>query len=164
MSPDPELFSFRHCYTIGKLMRSPVCLDSVADYVRDALQQIAHLPVSSFSHRSQATLPGLNVVALDSDGAFTGAIERNLISSNPELVLPVQNIKIFIAHPGTPGVPRPVKWANAPYEPHRVSERLADFGLCASYYYDLDYWQMYDISSGIGLQLMAGPALIRIGR
>ena len=55
------------------------------------------------------------------------------------------------------GVPPPAAWAEEPYRPHEVASLLDQAGLRASYFHDLDHWQIFDPEAAFGVQLMRGP-------
>jgi hypothetical protein len=54
-------------------------------------------------------------------------------------------------------IPPPAEWGEEPYRPHEVASLLEQAGLRASYFYDLDHWQIFDPEAAFGVQLMRGP-------
>ena len=131
---------------------------TVVSYARSVLGQVrcagTALPLSL-----SVQLPGLTLRTYLQEGKLAEAIRRNFVPAEPGDPFwgPAHSIEIFVAHPGIEGMPQPAAWAEEPYRPHEVASLLDQAGLRASYFHDLDQWQVFDLAADFGVQLMRGP-------
>ena len=128
---------------------------TVVSYARSALDQVRRaggaLPLTL-----SVQLPGLTMSVHLEKGKLAEAIRRNFVPAEPgdASLSPAHSIEIFVAHPGIEGISQPAAWAEEPYRPHEVASLLDQAGLRASYFHDLDQWQIFDLAADFGVQLM----------
>lgn len=131
--------------------------DTVAGYAKAVVECIRSAR-SEFPLTLTVRLPRLEIKAHLQEGSLAAAIRRNFVQTEgvdiPLAELPSANI--FVAHPGLKGVSPPAAWAEQPYRPHEVASLLDQAGLRASYFHDLDCWQIFDPKAALGVQLMRG--------
>jgi hypothetical protein len=132
--------------------------DTVAAYARDVIERILSAR-SEFPLTLTVRLPRLEINAHLQEGRLAAAIRGNFVQAEggDASLAELRSTDIFVAHPGLAGVPAPAAWAEEPYRPHEVSLLLGQAGLRASYFHDLDYWQIFDPQAAFGVQLMRGP-------
>ena len=130
---------------------------TVVNYARSVLDRVrcagAALPLTL-----SVSLPGLEIKTHLQEGRLAEAIRRNFVQAEPDSASlgPSRSIEIFVTHPGIEGMPQPAAWAEEPYRPHEIASLLDQVGLRASYFHDLDQWQIFDLAAGFGVQLMRG--------
>jgi hypothetical protein len=129
---------------------------TVAGYAKSVIDCIQSAR-SEFPLTLNVRLPRVKIKVHLEEGRIATAIRRNFVRAERD-VLPLapRPTEIFVAHPGLKGVPPPASWAEEPYRPHEVALLLERAGLRASYFHDLDYWQMFDAKAALGVQLMRG--------
>jgi hypothetical protein len=135
-----------------------VNLASVAAYARETLDSVAAVR-SAWPAPLSVALPGIRMDVHAQNGRFAEAIRANYIQAprSETYFGPPRRVTIFVAHPGAAAAALPRAWAEEVYLPHEIDEKLAPHGLKAAYYHDLNYWQIYDVGAGRGVQLMSGP-------
>ena len=130
--------------------------DTVVGYARSVIEFIRSAR-SEFPLTLNVRLPRLQIKVHLQEGGLATAIRRNFVQGGGGGAPVSPSTEIFVAHPGLKGVPAPATWAAEPYRPHEVAFRLEQAGLRASYFHDLDFWQIFDPQAAFGVQLMSGP-------
>ncbi|RUX96570.1 MULTISPECIES: serine kinase [unclassified Mesorhizobium] len=132
---------------------SRVTLETLPDYARyliaAAERAAAYNPVAR-----KIRLPRLELTAHLGPGVLADALDHAFVETRddqPE----TSSCRIFIVHPGIPGIPEPAKWGDAHFTEHGFAKRLAETGLRGHHFHDLDFWQFYDPQRRVGVQLMA---------
>ncbi|TIN27547.1 MAG: serine kinase [Mesorhizobium sp.] len=132
---------------------SRVTLETLPDYARHhitaAERAAAYNPVAR-----KIRLPRLELTAHLGPGVLADALDHAFVETRddqPE----TSSCRIFIVHPGIPGIPEPAKWGDAHFTEHGFAKRLAEAGFRGHHFHDLDFWQFYDPQRRVGVQLMA---------
>jgi hypothetical protein len=132
---------------------SRVTLETLPGYARyliaAAERAAAYNPVAR-----KIRLPRLELTAHLGPGVLADALDHAFVETRddqPE----TSSCRIFIVHPGIPGIPEPAKWGDAHFTEHGFAKRLAETGLRGHHFHDLDFWQFYDPQRRVGVQLMA---------
>jgi hypothetical protein len=132
---------------------SRVTLETLPGYARHLIaaaeRAAAYNPVAR-----KIRLPRLELTAHLGPGVLADALGHALVETRddqPE----TSSCRIFIVHPGIPGIPEPAKWGDAHFTEHGFAKRLAETGLRGHHFHDLDFWQFYDPQRRVGVQLMA---------
>jgi len=128
--------------------------DTVASYAKGVIDCIRSAR-SEFPLTLNVRLPRLKIRVHLEEGRLASAIRSNFVQSEGGGGA-APSIDVFVAHPGLNGVPPPVAWAEEPYRPHKVAFLLEQAGFRASYFHDLDYWQIFEPKAAFGVQLMRG--------
>jgi hypothetical protein len=131
---------------------------TLAGYARNVIDHVRS-ERSSFPLTLSVRLPHLEIRAHLEEGRLAAAIRRNFVQAEGATApVALRPTDIFVAHPGLKGIPPPAAWAEEPYRPHEVASLLNQVGLQATYFYDLDLWQIFDPEAAVGAQLMRGPS------
>jgi len=129
-------------------------IGNVSGYARYVLESVSRAR-RNFPLAMTVRLPALTVNVHLQEGELARAIGRNLLqTSGPAPTAASRSIEIFIAHPGIDRVPRPAAWGDGPYWPHEVATLLDREGLRASYFHDVDQWQVFDAEAALGVELL----------
>jgi len=130
--------------------------DTVAAYARSVIDRVRSAG-SQFPLTLDVRLPHLAISVHLEEGRLATAIRGNFAQAARDAPASgPRQTHIFVAHPGIRGVPSPAAWAAEPYRPHEIASLLQPAGLRASYFHDLDLWQVFDVSAALGVQLMRG--------
>lgn len=132
-----------------------ISIDTVADHARDVIamaQGVADGPHPPLSVR----LPDLSVRVSSFDPDLAVAVARQFVPAPP--ADGAARMRVFILHPGVAGVGPPLPWdRRRPCHPQRLATVLAQAGLQAAYFDDLEHWHILDHASGVAVQLMRAP-------
>jgi hypothetical protein len=125
------------------------------DFAREVLSMLND-GANRFPVSSSATLPGLQVQAHSDHGPLSGAIAAGWTSAGAGEAVPGGNrsLRLFVSHPALGAFPEAAVWGEPILDPNKFGQRLESVGLRGDYYHDLRYWQLYDLETRIGAQLM----------
>ena len=132
-----------------------VTLDTLPEYAREVLNA-ATAGMEAFPEKSDIRLPGLDVTAYSDRGALSETIAFGLSASAWAERVPGEHTKmrVFMSHPGLGAIVEAPVWGERMWDPYKFTARLEDVGLRGDYYHDMRYWQLYDLESRVGVQLM----------
>jgi hypothetical protein len=129
-----------------------VTLSTLPDYARHVLT-VAEAASAHYRVRQIVHLPGLELTAHLDPGTLADALGHSIVDATADRSV-APGCRIFVAHPGIPGIPVPAKWGQAQFTEHGFASRLAEAGLRGHFFHDLDFWQFYDPQRRLGVQLM----------
>lgn len=129
-----------------------VTLSTLPDYARHILA-VAEAASAHYPVRQTVRLPRLELTAHLSPGTLADALGHSIVQAAADLPAP-PGCRIFVAHPGIPGIPAPAQWGQGQFTEYGFASRLAETGLRGHFFHDLDFWQFYDPLRRVGVQLM----------
>lgn len=100
-------------------------------------------------------IAGQNFCFKSCDSAFSAMIETGLAGNDCDRGR--FDCRILVSHGGTGGMPFPPVWAEPFYRERVLEAALAPTKYRVHYFLDKSFWQVFDVSTKRGIQLMQSP-------
>lgn len=140
---------------VASLSVRRVTLEDLPRFAREVLSKLCE-NADRFPASASAALPGLHVSAYSDHGPLSGAIATGWTPAGAAEVVPggSRSMRLFVSHPALGAFPEAAVWGERIFDPSAFSVRMEQAGLRGDYYHDIRYWQIYDLETRVGAQIM----------